>query len=94
MNAYEHQIKTIIQDVLINPSIEIILYGSRATQTARLSSDYDIALKSRQPISQTKLSLIREKLEESNIPYKIDLVDYALVSSELQANIDKDGTVW
>ncbi len=91
---YEHQIITIIQSVLNSQPLEIILYGSRATGKAHPSSDYDIALKSAQLIPQNKLSQIREKMEDSNIPYKIDVVDYAVVSSKLQAIIDKDGIKW
>lgn len=94
MDLYAKQIKIIVQSVLNIPSIEIILYGSRAIGNAHPSSDYDIALKSDKPIPPGRLGLIREKLENSNIPYKIDIVDYAVVSSELQANIDKDGIVW
>ncbi len=94
MDLYENQIITIIQSVLNSQPLEIILYGSRATGKAHSSSDYDIALKSSQLIPRSKLSLIREKMEESNIPYKIDVVDYAVVSSKLQAIIDKDGIKW
>ena len=94
MNRFESQIKTIIQSVLNPLPVEIILFGSRAIGTASPSSDYDIALKSDKPIPGSGMGVIREKLEDSNIPYKIDIVDYAVTSPELRANIDKEGIKW
>ncbi len=94
MKNIEQQIKAIINDVLNPKSFELILYGSRAAGTAHSGSDYDVAIKATEQIPPRILAVIREQLEESNIPNKIDIVDYHNISVELKTNIDKDGIRW
>lgn len=94
MDKVEKQIKAIIYDVLDSESLELIIFGSRAVGSAYPGSDYDIAIKADGKISDRLLAIIREKLEDSTIPNKIDLVDYHSVSQELKINIDKDGIRW
>lgn len=66
-------IKTIILQQL--PKAEIYLFGSRATKTNKEFSDVDIAIKYEE-INFSQLALIKFNLEESNLPYKIDVVNY------------------
>jgi hypothetical protein len=40
-----------------------------------------------------QLSLIREKLEQSNIPFKVDLVDLGLTSTEFSRQVQREGMV-
>ena len=93
-DLYQQQIRRIIRHNLPDPAVRIILFGSRATGKANALSDYDIALKSEKPLPASKLRLIREQLEASTIPFMVDVVNYAQVSSELQSHIDKDGITW
>lgn len=94
MDKYKSQIISIIQSGLTFSPIEIILFGSRAEGRSNSTSDYDIALKAAGQIPVQIISAIKEKLEESNIPYKIDIVDYRSISLALQATIDKGGIKW
>ncbi|SMP13957.1 hypothetical protein SAMN06265339_1209 [Desulfurobacterium pacificum] len=54
--------------------VGIFLFGSRARGDNSSFSDVDIAFLSSKDISD-KLTLLREFIEESNFPYKVDLVD-------------------
>ncbi len=94
MNLYDEQIKNIIYETLGDNKVTIVLYGSRARGNARSNSDYDIALKSAEPISPAILSQIKFRLEESNIPFKIDIVDFLKISDELRRSILKEGVIW
>ncbi|HHJ52492.1 MAG TPA: nucleotidyltransferase domain-containing protein [Caldithrix abyssi] len=88
------QIKAIIQQVIPDKNLRIILYGSRARGDAHPNSDYDLALDAGYAIPGERLSLLKEKFEESTIPFKIDVVDLAVVSHDLKEYIVKEGEEW
>ncbi len=54
--------------------VEIYLFGSRARGTHVEGSDIDIAILSEEDISD-RIAILRAILEESNLPYKVDVVD-------------------
>lgn len=57
------------------PQAKIFIFGSRAKENNRKFSDIDIAIKDSK-INSQKLAKTRFELEESSLPYKVDLVDY------------------
>ena len=61
---------------------EVFLFGSRAKNTNQEFSDIDIAIKCSN-LDFATLAKIRFDLEESNLPYKIDLVDYDDLNQEI-----------
>ena len=56
------------------PKAKLWVFGSRAKGTHKKYSDIDILIESSAPLSQTFLSELRDRLEESSLPYKVDLV--------------------
>jgi len=84
------ELKTYIINVL--PEAKIYLFGSRATEKASPFSDIDIAVESIEPIDG-KLSEIRYTIEESTIPFKVDLVDLAK-APYLKERILQEGIRW
>lgn len=74
---------------LIPPSTEVFYYGSRVNGTARISSDLDVLLKGPAPIDLATLALIKEKFEDSDLPFKVDLLDYHTLSKKMLGNISK-----
>jgi predicted nucleotidyltransferase len=81
-------IKQILQTQL--PNAEYRVFGSRIKNTARPYSDIDIALVSPEKISLATLSLLEEKFSESDLPYKVDLIDYQRISDSFRRIIDSD----
>jgi predicted nucleotidyltransferase len=71
---HEINIIQIIRECLAADTCRIILFGFRATGKNTSSSDYDIALKSVKPIQKIMMMKIKEKLENSLIPFKVDVV--------------------
>lgn len=86
------QIKTIVAEVFKDESCTVYLFGSRATGASTITSDFDVAVLAARDVSP-KLSLIREKLEQSNIPFKVDLVDLGLTSTEFSRQVQSEGRV-
>ncbi len=74
------------------PDQKIYLFGSRARGSASEYSDYDIAIESDTPI-RSKLSHVKTLIEDSTIPYKIDLIDLSK-APYLTQTVREEGVVW
>ena len=59
-----------------------------------MGSDVDIGLLSENGIDGLLLSNLREALEESTIPYHVDVVDLSRVSETFKNEIMKDAILW
>jgi predicted nucleotidyltransferase len=88
------EIERILAPLLARWQAALRLFGSRARGDARRTSDIDLACSSERPISPAELSVAREALEESRIPFRIDLVDYCSAQPQLREAIDREGIVW
>lgn len=88
--------KRILIDIIRNtlPTARIILFGSRATGKAWTGSDIDLALDNHGPVPLTTLSKLRETIEESLVPYTVDLVDISMVDAAMRSEITKKGIEW
>ena len=64
--------------------VEILLFGSQANGKATLRSDIDIAIKAQTKLSFASWQKIENIFEESEVPQKIDVVDFHRVSPEFQ----------
>lgn len=90
----EQQLKNIIFGVIAHNEIQVFLFGSRVKGTARSRSDIDIALLAKKPIPLSLMSLLKEKVEESTIPYQVDIVDLTTVSPTFRQKVLTEGKLW
>lgn len=74
--------------------VKIYLIGSRAKGKARRTSDIDIAILPVTNTSDSFFSGLRELIEESNIPYNVDIVDLSKLDSEQKKAFLKKAIVW
>ncbi|WP_457747475.1 nucleotidyltransferase family protein [Sulfurimonas sp.] len=74
------------------PNEHIYLFGSRARGEESMHSDIDIAIDGENALSQ-KLAQVRFAIEESLIPYKVDLVELSK-APYLKKIIQKEGIAW
>lgn len=81
----EKEIKNILQKFIDFKKSKVFIFGSRAKGKARKFSDYDIGVISRKPLNFKKISLIKGELEESDLPYRVDVVDFATVSKKFKS---------
>ncbi len=71
-----------------------LLFGSRATNTYRINSDIDIALKPKNGnFSIVEIANLKAAFDESSLVYFVDLVSYKSVDESLKKHIDKEGKV-
>ncbi len=87
-------IERIVAPWLARESAGLKLFGSRARGDARRASDIDLALVAGQPVAAADMAALREALEESQVPFRIDLIDYASAPAHLRAAIDREGIPW
>ena len=83
-----------LREYLINSfhNESIYLFGSRARGDNRAFSDIDIAIDAKDNISR-KIAKVRFEIEESLIPYKVDIVDLSK-ACYLKSVIEKEGIKW
>ena len=72
----------------------VYLFGSRATGHARPTSDIDVAVWPLTDLPAGTLALIREALEESLIPFSVDLVDLRDTDEGFRARVVAEGIAW
>jgi predicted nucleotidyltransferase len=77
---------TIIKEILQQfvPNNEVWAFGSRVTGTAKEYSDLDLTIISNQPLDFGVLGDIRDAFSESDLPFKVDVVDWATTSIEFR----------
>src|SRR6218665_2275676 len=75
------------------PDAEVWAFGSRAKWLARDSSDLDLGISAAAALSFEQMGLLREAFEESNLPYKVDVVDWATTSAAFREIIERDRVV-
>ena len=76
------QVLKILEEHL--PDYTVWVFGSRATSTARANSDLDLAIKTDQPLPASTLHHLEEAFSESNLPFKVDLTDWAVTSESFR----------
>ena len=86
------RITAILVRALSGKSCRVYLFGSRAAGTARPTSDFDVAVLADEDIGR-ELSRAREMLEESNIPFKVDVVDLRLTAPTFRAETQSQGVL-
>lgn len=79
----------IIQSVLDRyvPNMEIWAFGSRATGKARTTSDLDIVIRTEKPLDWLFVAKIREAFSISDLPMKVDVLDWSTLGQEMRERI-------
>jgi hypothetical protein len=70
------------------------LFGSCARGDVLQHSDIDIAILPRDDLPSGFFSDLAEILEESSIPYDVDIVDLRIAASSLIDEVRREGVIW
>lgn len=77
------ELTTIFKTIV--PSCKVLAYGSRINNTAHEGSDLDLAL-----VGKGDIAKLKSALEESNIPFLVDIVNFQDVPESFQKEILKN----
>ena len=82
----------IVQGILQKhlPQHEVWAFGSRAKWTAKLYSDLDLAVMTDQPLSLDVSAALTDAFAESDLPWRVDVVDWASTSVAFRQIIERD----
>ena len=75
------------------PECEVWAFGSRATWTAKDYSDLDLAVVGKGPLDWNMLGHLKEAFEESNLPMRVDVLDWHSISESFRKVIERDCVV-
>jgi len=68
---------------------EVRAFGSRGNGMAKEHSDLDLAIVGKGKIDRRVKMLLREAFEESDLPFRVDVIDYNTVSESFRAIIEE-----
>jgi hypothetical protein len=88
------EVRAIVREGLRGADARVFLFGSRAGGLTHRASDVDVAVLPQAPLPVGLLGAIREALEESTVPFSVDLVDLSEVDAPFRERILRLGVPW
>lgn len=87
-------VRAIVLDRLEGLEASVWLFGSCARGAVWHSSDIDVAIEPKGRLPRDFFGALREALEESNVPYRVDVVDLSEAASSLREAVEREGIRW
>jgi predicted nucleotidyltransferase len=91
---YIEIVKQIVLKHVPNDAFAIFLFGSRAAGNAKPLSDIDIGILGTEPLPMIVKAHLDAELEESIVPFKIDLIDFYQVDKDFKKEALKKIQIW
>lgn len=78
MLRLEPRYQVLVRDILNAnvPGTEVWVFGSRIRPDCKPHSDLDLVLRTEQPLADTVLFALQDAFEESDLPVKVDVLDW------------------
>ncbi|HOC59817.1 MAG TPA: nucleotidyltransferase domain-containing protein [Smithellaceae bacterium] len=70
-------------------SAEVLAFGSRVSGKAKPYSDLDLVIREKKMIPINTLARLKEDFEESDIPFRVEILDWNGISREFQKVIKR-----
>lgn len=85
----------IVRDILRKhvPQYEVWAFGSRAERKTKKYSDLDLAVISDKPLGLHLTASMDEAFAESDLPFKVDVVDWATTKENFRKIIEENHVV-
>jgi type I restriction enzyme S subunit len=86
---------TIVRGILDKhvPGYAVWAFGSRARHTARQYSDLDLAVITETPLPGAVTAALAEDFTESDLPWKVDVLDWATTGAVFRKIVERDRIV-
>lgn len=78
----------IIKNILSDLDVNVFVFGSRIKGSARKLSDLDLCLMN--PYSKQTVRKLQDAFEESDLPFKVDVVVWSKLTDSFKKQIEKD----
>ncbi|MBI2996472.1 MAG: nucleotidyltransferase domain-containing protein [Candidatus Melainabacteria bacterium] len=93
-NDYIDIVKKIVLENIPKDKFNIFLFGSRVREKHRQRADIDIGVKGNTKLDKKIIWEIKDTIEESIVPYKVDIIDFVDVNPEFKEEALKDIKIW
>ena len=94
MDEYLNIVKSTILSLVDKNKVSVFLFGSRADNNYRHDSDVDVGFWANEGLDKNLFIKINELLEESIVPYHIDLVDFSRTNESFRKIALKNIVIW
>lgn len=75
------------------PEFEVWAFGSRVTGHAKPYSYLDLVIRTDRPLPIERMALLKDALVESNLPIKVDVLDWSTTSESFRDIIHRNHVV-
>lgn len=77
---------TLVKKILSEhvPGLIVWAFGSRVRGNVKKYSDLDLVLITDKPLPLTKMTAIQDAFSESNLPWRVDVVDWSRLDQSFQ----------
>lgn len=93
-DKYLELTKEIVLKNIRNEEISVFLFGSRVNNNYRDNSDIDVGFISNKKIKRSYFRNIINELEESRVPYHVDLIDFNNIDPVFKKNAMRKIIIW
>ena len=93
-NIYVQKIRDLALGIFEHEDVRIILFGSRARGDNNRRSDVDIGIIPRGRFDSAKITVLRDRIDELNVPYKVEVVNFAEASPDFTREALKGAISW
>ena len=87
-------VKRIVFERLAGHPARVYLFGSCARGDGSHRSNIDVAIDPAEPLPQSLLAKIDEELEESTVPYFVDVIDLSAAGPSYREAVEREGIEW
>ena len=91
---YLKMLKEITLSIVDKEKVMVFLFGSRVSERHSTGADADIGLLADDKLSANLYHKLRNAIDESIIPWKVDIIDFSRVDASFKAEALKDIVIW
>ena len=93
-NKFLREVRSLVFGLIHPDQADVFLFGSWARRSARKHSDIDLGVLPKEPLPADLLPRLREALEESHVPYRVEIVDLSAADMKFRNIVLKSGILW
>lgn len=92
--VYLAEVRRIVLEGLRGHAVRVYLFGSQAHGSPVRTSDIDVGVLPLNGLPTGLLSTIRDRLQDSTVPYEVDLVDLSRAGADFRRRVEQEGLLW